>query len=187
MRDGKELILATKNFAKDSKSISWWCILSTMSLLALALSGTILCTNLIAKLLYSLLAGLFMVRLFVIYHDHQHKSILEGSRLANLLMKTYGIFAISPSSIWNSSHNYHHTHNSKLKGAHIGSYPIMTKDQFLSISKTERRRYLFMRHPLTITFGYLFIFLVGMCMAPPPITIKWRGSSVRSKTVSLVR
>jgi len=166
MREGKELILATKDFANDFKSTSWWCILSTMFLLVIALSGTIWNINLAAKFLSSLLAGLLMVRLFVIYHDHQHKAILLDSPFAAVLMKTYGLIAITPSSIWNSSHNYHHTHNSKLKSAHIGSYPIMTKEQFLSISKNERRQYLFMRHPMTIAFGYLFVFLIGMCITP---------------------
>ena len=70
MREGKELILATKDFANDFKSTSWWCILSTMFLLVIALSGTIWNINLAAKFLSSLLAGLLMVRLFVIFR-HQ--------------------------------------------------------------------------------------------------------------------
>ena len=40
MRTGKELILATKPFTVDSSARSWWHILSTAFLLAVALAGT---------------------------------------------------------------------------------------------------------------------------------------------------
>jgi len=107
-----------------------------------------------------------MLRLFVIYHDQQHHAILPRSRFASVLMKGVGIFCLSPSSIWTSSHNHHHNHNSKLRGSNIGSFPVMTREHFLRSSRSERALYLFMRHPLTIAFGYVFIFLYGMCLYP---------------------
>jgi omega-6 fatty acid desaturase (delta-12 desaturase) len=114
----------------------------------------------------SIAAGLLMLRMFVIYHDQQHHAILPRSRVAEVLMWIYGILTLSPSSIWRSSHNHHHNHNSKLRGAHIGSFPIMTREQFGKISEGRRFKYLFMRHPLTILGGYVFIFLFGMCVYP---------------------
>jgi acyl-lipid omega-6 desaturase (Delta-12 desaturase) len=83
-----------------------------------------------------------------------------------VLMRIFGLLILSPSSIWRSSHNHHHNHNSKLRGAHIGSFPIMTKAQFERLPAGKRFKYLFMRHPFTILFGYLFIFLFGMCVYP---------------------
>jgi omega-6 fatty acid desaturase (delta-12 desaturase) len=112
------------------------------------------------------LTGLLIVRLFVIYHDQQHKAILPKSRIAELFMQIFGIWALSPSSIWRSSHDHHHAHNSKLRGSNIGSYPIMTKEQYQKSSAGERFKYLFMRHPLTIMFGYVFVFLFGMVIYP---------------------
>ena len=53
-------------------------------------------------------------------------------------MRVFGILSLSPSSIWRASHNYHHKHNSKLRSAHIGSYPIMTRAQYLKSSRGER-------------------------------------------------
>jgi omega-6 fatty acid desaturase (delta-12 desaturase) len=166
MREGKELILATKPYAIDQTLRSWWCILSTTFLLIAALVGTLWHFPLFGKIVCSLLAGLLILRLFVIYHDQQHKAILPNSRLAGIFMRIFGIFALSPTSIWRSSHNHHHNHNSKLRGSHIGSFPIMTKDQFLKSSKAERRQYLFTRHPLVILCGYIFVFLAGMCVLP---------------------
>lgn len=81
-------------------------------------------------------------------------------------MWIFGIWALSPSSIWRSSHNHHHSHNSKLRGSHIGSFPIMTKAQYEISPRSKRFAYLFMRHPLTILFGYVFVFLYGMTLYP---------------------
>jgi omega-6 fatty acid desaturase (delta-12 desaturase) len=166
VRTGKDLILATKPFAVDSSARSWCYIISTALLLALAIAGTLWSPHLASKIICSLFTGLLILRFFVIYHDQQHQAILPHSRLAEGLMTIFGIFALSPSSIWRSSHNHHHNHNSKLRGSHIGSFPIMTKANFLKSSKAKRFNYLFMRHPLTILFGYVFVFFHGMCLYP---------------------
>jgi len=171
-RTGPELILATKRFAHDSSAKSWWCMLSTAFLMLMAFAGTLSSFHLFARVLFSIFAGFLILRLFVIYHDQQHHAILPKSRRAELLMRAFGMFALSASSIWRSSHNYHHNHNSQLRGSHIGSFPIMTKAQFLRSSRGKRFGYLFVRHPLTILFGYLFVFIYGMCINP--LLTNWR-------------
>lgn len=166
MRTGKELILATKEYAKDDSARSWRAIISTSILVALATMGTIYNVHILGQVFCSVLLGLLMVRLFVIYHDHQHNAILTKSKIAKKFMQVWGIIAITPTSIWTHSHNHHHNHNSKLRSAHIGSYPVMTKERYIRASKKERAQYLAMRHPMTIIFGYFSIFLVGMCIVP---------------------
>jgi len=42
----------------------------------------------------------------------------------------------------------------------------MTKEQFLKSSRGKQWGYLFVRHPLTILFGYFFMFIYGMCINP---------------------
>ena len=132
---GPELISATKRFAQDDSLRSWWCILSTTFLLLAALVMAFWNIHPAARLLCSVLAGFLILRLFVIYHDQQHHAILPKSKLAEGLMRIFGILTLSASSIWRSSHNHHHNHNSKLRGSHIGSFPIMTKAQFLKSAK----------------------------------------------------
>src|SRR5262245_11330407 len=137
MRTGPELILATKPFARDSSARSWWHILSTTFLLGAELAGTVWNFHTLAKVACSVLAGPLIVRLFGIYHDQQHHAILPKSRVAEVFMRIFGIYALTASSIWRSSHNHHHNHNSKLRGSHIGSFPIMTKGQYMKSSKAE--------------------------------------------------
>src|SRR5208283_5406005 len=104
MRTGKELILATRPFAADFTAKSWWCVLSTAFMLAAAFVGTLWNFHAVGKLICSVLAGLLMLRLFVIYHDQQHHAILSKSRLAEGFMRVIGILSLSPSSIWRASH-----------------------------------------------------------------------------------
>jgi omega-6 fatty acid desaturase (delta-12 desaturase) len=165
-KTGSALVLATRRFAKDDTGRSWRIVLSLSLMLLAALAGTVWNVNLPAKAACSVLSGFLLMRFFVIYHDQQHYAILSKSKLAEVLMTIFGILALTPSSVWRSSHNHHHKHNSKLRGSDIGSFPIMTKDQFLKSSKGKRFSYLFVRHPLTILFGYLFMFLFGMCLNP---------------------
>ena len=165
-RTGKELLLATKPYAVDSTARSWWHLLSTGALVVVAFAGTLVPMHPLARLACSVAAGLVTLRMFVIYHDQQHHAILPRSRAAEIFMRVFGVLVLSPSSIWRSSHNHHHNHNSKLRGAHIGSFPIMTVEQFRATSPGKRFKYLFMRHPLTILHGYFFIFLFGMCVYP---------------------
>lgn len=166
MKSGVALILATKAYAKDDTRLSWWCILSTGTLLLAALGIALSPLPFLIRLAASVLAGLLILRFFVIYHDQQHHAILPRSKVAEIIMQIFGIVALSPSSIWRSSHNHHHHHNSKLRGSHIGSFPIMTSDQFEKTSPGKRFAYLFVRHPLTIACGYAFMFLYGMCVNP---------------------
>lgn len=166
MRTGQELIKATKPYAHDHPARSWWYVLSTAGLLLATLAGTLWNHSFPLRVLCSVFSGLLILRLFVIYHDQQHHAILPKSFAAEIFMRVFGIFALSASSIWRSSHNHHHNHNSKLRGSHIGSFPIMTKAQYLKTTRAKRFWYLFARHPLTILCGYFFVFLIGMCVNP---------------------
>ena len=94
MRSGKELILATRPYAADFTVKSWWCVLSTAFMLVAALVGTLWNFHPIGKVICSGLAGLLMLRLFVIYHDQQHHAILSKSRLAESLMRIFGILSL---------------------------------------------------------------------------------------------
>lgn len=166
MRTGKELILATREFAQDSSARSWWVVISTALGYIGALGAAVLLPYAVLQLAASVLAGLFFVRLFVIYHDHQHNAILPKSKPAATVMRLWGIYAMTPSSIWKHSHNHHHNHNSKIRSAHIGSYPVMTSERYRGSSKQERFKYLAIRHPLTILSGYFTVFILGMCVVP---------------------
>ncbi len=163
-RKGKELILATKVYAKEDRKKSWWYMLSTLSLLCLLMAVALWAPWFGLQLAAGFLQGLLIVRFFVIYHDYLHHTILQKSWWANAIMTAFGIYIMAPKSIWKRSHDYHHKHNSKLFSASIGSYPVATRRKFERMTKAERRQYLMVRHPFTIMLGYLSMFMYGMCI-----------------------
>jgi omega-6 fatty acid desaturase (delta-12 desaturase) len=161
---GKNLILATKPFANEIRLKSWYYTISTLTLLILAFSGTIFLPYFILRLASSIVAGLLLIRMFIIYHDYEHHTILTKSAIAEIIMTFFGIFILSPASIWKRSHDHHHNHNSKLFSASIGSYPIVTTKKYVDMSSSQKFIYLTIRHPLTIALGYFSMFIFGMCV-----------------------
>jgi omega-6 fatty acid desaturase (delta-12 desaturase) len=164
MRTGRDLIRATKAYAKENRALSWTYLLSTLAFFAVTFALTQLPIFWPLRLAASILTGLLIVRVFVIFHDYQHGAILNESKIGLAIMNAVGIYTLAPSSVWKRTHDYHHKHNSKLFSASIGSYPIMTRARFASATPGERRLYLTIRHPLTILFAYLTMFVWGFCI-----------------------
>ncbi len=159
MRDDKELLAISKQFASDVPSRSWLELWATILPIAAAQTIIFAVPFWPAQVLASLVCGLLYVRLFVIYHDYRHRAILRDSAMASVLMKFIGLFVLAPEQIWTRSHEHHHNHNSKLTLSGIGSYPTISKQRYMSLSTGQRRLYLINRHPLTIFFGYLTLFI----------------------------
>ncbi len=160
MRTGKELILASKQYTGDNKVRSWLELIGTLLLTVIFLSATFSEYSIIPlRICFSFITGLLYVRLFVIYHDYQHHTILQKSPVARELMKFIGIYLLAPQTIWKRSHDHHHSHNSKLTIAGIGSYPTISKMHFQSLSKSDQRLYLINRHPVTVFMGYFTLFI----------------------------
>ena len=164
MLKGKELILATKPFAKEIRWKSWYYTLSAFFFLIAFLLGTYFVPTIYGKIASSILSAMFLARFFMIFHDYQHHAILQKSYVANAIFTIYGFYMLTPPSIWKRSHDHHHNNNAKLFSANIGSFPIMTKQKFMECTKTERRIYLAIRHPFNMIFAYFTMFIYGMCI-----------------------
>lgn len=164
MLQEKELLIATKVFASENRLLSWWHLYSTIAVQAGFFALTWMDLPLWIRIPACVGSGLTFVRLFCIYHDFAHHSILEGSKIATVIMYLYGVISLSPPSIWIRSHNHHHNNNSKLHGTGIGSYPVMTVEEWAKASRREKIGYAATRHPLTIALGYVTIFFFGMCV-----------------------
>ena len=164
--EAKELLLASKRFAHEQRWRSWWHLGSTLVVFAALIAVTATTWALPLRVLSSVVAGLVLVRIFILYHDFQHGSILARSPLATAMMWLYGLLALNPPSIWKRSHDHHHRNNSKMFGASIGSYPVMTTEAYAQASRWQRFAYAASRHPITIGAGYFTIFMYGMCLRP---------------------
>jgi acyl-lipid omega-6 desaturase (Delta-12 desaturase) len=182
MRTASELVRATQPFAHEVRWLSWWHVWSTVAVLIGLLALTSLPIFWGCRLLGSVLAGLTMVRLFTIYHDYQHGTILRGSVLAKLLLSAFGLLFLTPASIWRRTHHYHHSHNGRVQAAGIGSFRVMTTRAFARARWGRRWGYALYRHPLNILAGYATVFLYGMCLQP----LLWRPRQHADAALALV-
>ena len=164
VRQGKELIRATKPFAQEQRGRSWWVFGSTLALLLFLLGVTCLDVHWLLRVPFSVLAGLVLVRMFVLYHDYLHGAILRRAWLADIILTAYGLLLLTPPSIWKRSHDHHHHHNGQYFGTTIGTFPLMTTDEFAKATRLQRLEYAVARHPLTILLSYFTIFLYRMCV-----------------------
>jgi acyl-lipid omega-6 desaturase (Delta-12 desaturase) len=165
-RTEKELIAASRTFATESKAKSWAMLLGTLGVLAAFWAGAALLPFTALRLLSGVLAGLTIVRMFIVYHDYMHGAILRGSGAARAILYAYGILVMTPPRVWKETHNYHHANTAKIIGSHVGSYIMVTTGMWAKMSGRERFMYKAVRHPLTILFGYFTVFMLGMGVSP---------------------
>lgn len=161
-----DLLLKTVPFAREHVATSWRHTLVAWLLLLASITGVVMLPAWWMKVVCSAGVAVLMSRTFVIYHDYVHGAILKSSRLAKVLFAVYGVFCLAPMTVWKRTHDYHHRYNGRLSKPSIGTYPVFTKKKFERASMSERKSYLFARHPIVIAMGYWFTFLHGMCIQP---------------------
>jgi len=105
-------------------------------------------------LLAAIVAGLFQVRAFIIFHDCTHQSFWS-SRKANFFWGAVtGILTFTPYRSWRKSHGIHHAHNGNLDKRGIGDVWTMTLTEYRAAGKLKRALYRLYRNPV-------FMFLVS--------------------------
>ncbi len=166
IRMGRDLLLATRDFATESPARSRWEVGSTFALVFCALAGAGLAPWWPVRLALAVLGALLMVRAFITFHDYMHGAILRDSRLAAALFHIYGAFVLTPARSWTRSHNYHHGHIGQISAAGIGAFPIITTRMWRAASPAERAKYRATRHPLIVLFGYVTIFAFSVTLMP---------------------
>jgi len=166
LRADRQLIDATRPFAHENRAKSWWHVGSGFALLATTttLSGWL--DALPLRLMASVLAALVILRVFILYHDFMHRSILRGSTIARLLMHCFGMLVLAPPKVWRRTHDYHHANTAKIAGSHVGAFPTLSSAMYAALSPRRRLAYRVARHPATMLFGYLTVFIWGMGLGP---------------------
>lgn len=108
----------------------------------------------------AILAGLFLVRIFIIFHDCGHGSFFK-SRLANDIFGFItGVLTITPYYHWRWEHSIHHASAGSLDRRGVGDVWTMTVEEYLQSGRWKRFAYQLARNPFVL-FGiapiYLFV------------------------------
>jgi omega-6 fatty acid desaturase (delta-12 desaturase) len=175
-KDLKTLYESTRSLAVDSLPRNWWYMASTLAFLLAVLGGVGLVSWWPGRLALSVPGGLLLVRAFVLYHDHMHGAILRKSRLAGMICHFCGLISSTLPRVWRHRHDFHHANVGKsipvregeltLLTSDIGAVPLMTTCMWQQASFWQKLRYRISRHPITILFAYLTVFLYSLCLAP---------------------
>lgn len=163
-RTGLEILKATKQFTQENVARSWWNVISTLLFMVPAFAACALAPHWSLRLAASCLAGLSLVRLFVLFHDYEHGTILRRSRIAKGLFTFFGLVTLNPTSSWKRSHDYHHANNSKVPGSSVGTFPLMTIERYAQAPLMERIGYVISRHWVTMLLGYVTVFLYSITL-----------------------
>jgi omega-6 fatty acid desaturase (delta-12 desaturase) len=109
----------------------------------------------------AVLAGAFMVRLFIIHHDCGHGSFFK-SRLANdILGCITGVLTFTPYHHWRREHAVHHATSGDLDRRGLGDIWTLTVLDYLESSRWQRLVYRVARNPVVLFLvAPLYMFLV---------------------------
>ncbi len=108
-----------------------------------------------------LLAGGFLVRVFIIFHDCSHGSFFKSPRANALLGSLMGVLCFTPFFRWRWEHSLHHASAGDLDRRGIGDVWTMTVQEYLAASRWKRFAYRLARNPVVLfVIAPLVLFLV---------------------------
>jgi omega-6 fatty acid desaturase (delta-12 desaturase) len=121
-----------------SVAISWWLVLPL-----------------------AILAGGFMVRLFIIFHDCGHGSFFKSRKANDVIGFVTGVLTFTPYHHWRWEHAIHHATSGDLDRRGTGDIWTLTVQEYLDSSRWKRLSYRLGRNPLVLfVLAPLFMFLV---------------------------
>ena len=117
-----------------------------------------------------MLAGLFLIRAFIIFHDCGHGSFFKTKRANNILGFITGMLTFTPYHHWKWEHAVHHATNGDLDKRGIGDIWTLTVQEYLASSRWVKISYRFLRNPF-ILFGLAPLFLFSFWKDFPPKSV----------------
>jgi acyl-lipid omega-6 desaturase (Delta-12 desaturase) len=109
----------------------------------------------------AVLAGGFLVRIFIIFHDCTHGSFFRSRRANEWLGCLAGVLCFTPFYRWRWEHSVHHASAGDLDRRGTGDVWTMTVQEYLEASRWKRRAYTLARNPaILFVVAPLFLFLV---------------------------
>jgi omega-6 fatty acid desaturase (delta-12 desaturase) len=106
----------------------------------------------------AVLAGMFLVRIFIIFHDCGHGSFFKSSRANNIVGFVAGLLTFTPYHHWRWEHAIHHASAGHLDKRGTGDVWTMTVQEYLESSRWKRFAYRLARNPVVL-FGIAPLFL----------------------------
>jgi acyl-lipid omega-6 desaturase (Delta-12 desaturase) len=106
----------------------------------------------VLTLVLAIPAAGFLVRVFVVFHDCAHGSLLPSKRANAIVGSVLGVFVLSPFRRWRHDHAVHHATSGDLDRRGVGDVITLTITEYQARSPRGRLAYRLIRNPL-VMFG----------------------------------
>lgn len=112
-------------------------------------------------LLLAAIAALFLVRLFVLFHDCVHGSLFPKRGVNTFCGYILGLLVFTPFDDWRFSHLRHHASYADLDARGFGDIWTLTRAEYNEASPAKRLAYRLYRNPtILLGLGALFSFVL---------------------------
>jgi len=109
----------------------------------------------------AVVAGGFVVRTFIIFHDCCHGSFFRSRRANGIVGTLTGILTVVPYRQWKHTHAVHHATSGNLEKRGTGDIWVMTVNEYRNAPPLRRLMYRLYRNPLVMFgLGPTFTFLI---------------------------
>lgn len=128
-----------------SLSVSWWLVVPL-----------------------AILAGGFLVRAFIIFHDCGHGSFFKSSKANHIWGAITGVLTFTPYYHWRWEHSIHHSSSGDLDRRGTGDVWTLTVQEYLESSRWKRFAYRLNRNPIILFVIAPIILFVFWQRIPKP-------------------
>lgn len=140
----------------------------------------------------AVLAGVFLVRVFIIFHDCGHGSFF-ASRFANDFWGfVTGLLTLTPYYQWRGEHAIHHGATGDLDRRGIGDVWTMTVQEYLDSSRWKRFSYRLARNPLVLFVVAPFVLFLFLQRKPRAgatrrerLSVWWMNAAVLAMAIGM--
>jgi acyl-lipid omega-6 desaturase (Delta-12 desaturase) len=137
-------------------------------------------------LMLAVIAGGFLVRIFIILHDCGHGSFFTSQRFNDILGSICGVFTFTPYFQWRHDHAVHHATAGNLDRRGHGDVHTLTVAEYCQMSRRERLKYRIFRHPLLMLLaGPAWAFVISQ-RVPLPHSRPRERRSVHATNLALL-
>ena len=161
--DPRQLMRDLQAFRDPRPGRSGWELAITLvPFLALfALIAIAVKAGYLAALAATPLAGLFLLRLFIIQHDCGHGAFLPSRAGNDWIGRALGVLTLTPYDCWRRSHAMHHAGTGNLDARGFGDVDMLTVREYRERTRVGRFLYRLYRHPLVLLgLGPAYLFLL---------------------------
>jgi omega-6 fatty acid desaturase (delta-12 desaturase) len=140
----------------------------------------------------AILAGGFLVRMFIIHHDCGHGSFFKSRKANDILGFITGVLTFTPYYYWRWEHSLHHATSGDLDRRGTGDVWTLTVQEYLESSRWRRFAYRLARNPIILfVIAPLFLFLIkyrfpiGKASLRERLSVYWTNLAILGVAIGL--